>query len=168
MTWYQSSSPLLYLKSMDIQIYWIRMDHPRIPTEAARSRGRTRGFVREQLLAFQLTHNSGVRDWESRASISPWWRAEKCWPCSPVSLLSLPMSPLESWGPVYPGCLGHGGETRFMRKSHALLQSFISFNFLFDLFNKANPRLLNTTLSNKLLIPNLAALFIFPVEFIIF
>ena len=119
------------ISSMDIQIYWIRMGPPRIPTEAARSRGRTRGFVREQLLAFQLTHNSGVHDWESRASISPWWRAEKCWPCSPVSLLSPPMSLLESWGLVYPGYLGHGGETCFMRKSHGiaselhLLQVFV-------------------------------------------
>lgn len=56
---------------MDIQIYLIRMDHPRIPMEAARSRGKTRGSVREQLLAFQLTHNSDVHDWESGPASHP-------------------------------------------------------------------------------------------------
>ena len=56
---------------MDIQIYFIRMDHPRIPMEAAGSRGKTRGFVREELLAFQLTHNSDVHDWESGPASHP-------------------------------------------------------------------------------------------------
>lgn len=166
MTWYQSSSPLLHLEYGYPNLFY-KNGPSRNSYGGSREQREDKGLCRRKLLAFQLTHNSDVHDWESGPASHP---DEEQGNASIVHLIPCyhPSVSIRILRASLSWMSGSWWWDSFYEEisQHCFRASFPSFYC--DLVNKASPRLLNTTLSNKFLIPNLVALFLFPIEFIIF